>query len=461
MASLSEIIYNKSPIWMQNNLVSIAGFFLYKKRYTGNIAKQIKRDLEIAATWNKNQINEFQAEKLHDIVKFCGKNIPYYKRAFSETELSINNITKVEDIVKIPVLHKEKLKSNPELFKLDGEKPFAIQNTSGSSGTPLSVWVNEYTYKLAMALVVEHEKEQNVSFGDRRATFAGRMIQPISKLTPPFSRFNKFENQKIYSSYHLNEKTFPEYQRDLNEFSPQEIIGYPSAIYELAYQFKIRNAKPKFTPQTIVTNSETLLEWQRNLIEEVFSTKIKDYYGSAEYVMFAGQCINDNYHLNPLIGITEVIDRDGNPIINKEGDVISTTLTNYTMPLLRYKVGDRAKLSKEECGCGKHSNFINSVLGRVDDAVITSDGRKIGRLDHIFKGINGVKEAQIVQKTKSLCQINIVNSKCREQINLDIIKKALISRTSTDMKVEISFVDTIPKGKNGKFKSVISEISDE
>lgn len=446
---------------MQNQLVSLAGYFLYKKRYTGNIAEQVKKDLKKAASWNKQQIESFQAEKLNEMVKFCSENIPYYKKLFSEINLNPNDITSTKDLIKIPTLSKEILKASPDLFKATNQKPYVIQNTSGSSGTPLSVWVNEYTYKLAMALVVEHEEKQNVYFGDKRATFAGRMIQPIGNLKRPFSRFNKYENQKIYSSYHLNEGTFSEYEKDLNKFSPKEIIGYPSAIYELAYQFKRKKSKPKFKLQTIITNSETLLEWQRTLIEEIFEVKVKDYYGSAEYVMFSSQCFNQNYHLNPLIGITEIVDINGNPIIEKEGDVISTTLTNFTMPLLRYKIGDRAKLSNAKCSCGNHNNFINAILGRIDDIVITTDGRKIGRLDHIFKGINGVKEAQIIQTTKTLCNVNVVSSTSKENLDIKKLQQALIDRTSNDMQVKINFVETIPKGKNGKFKSVISELNDE
>jgi len=461
MTSFSEKIYNSSPTWIQNQLVSLAGYLLYKKRYTGNVAKQLKKDLKIAATWNKQQIESFQNEKLHEMVKFCSENIPYYKTLFAEINLKSNDITSTKDLAKIPTLSKDILKASPDLFKAPKEKPYVIQNTSGSSGTPLSVWVNEYTYKLAMALVVEHEEKQEVYFGDKRATFAGRMIQPIGNLNAPFSRFNKYENQRIYSSYHLNENTFPEYEKDLNKFSPKEIIGYPSAIYELAYQFKQKKTKPKFKLKTVITNSETLLEWQRTLIEDVFDVKVKDYYGSAEYVMFSSQCFNQHYHLNPLIGITEIVDLNGNPIIEEEGDVIATTLTNFTMPLLRYKIGDRAKLSYAECSCGNNNSFFKSILGRIDDIVTTTDGRKIGRLDHIFKGIDGIKEAQIIQKTKTLCNVNVVVSMNKEKINTEKVKKALIDRTSNDMQVKINFVESIPKGKNGKFKSVISELNNE
>lgn len=458
MSGLQDKLYYSSPAWLQNWLVSLMGYKLYNKRYTGTVAKQVIRDLEIAASWNRNQIEAYQSEKLHEMVKFCYLNIPYYQDVFSQHGIKPTDITSIHDITKLPILTKDILRNKPDSLKNKNIKPYMVQNTSGSTGTPLSIWVDEYTYKLAMALLVQHEEAQVVRFGDRRATFAGRMIQPISDLRPPFSRYNSAENQMLFSSYHINKTTFHHYEKELNDFSPVEIIGYPSAIYEIAFQYKTNKKKPNFKLKTIITNSETLLDWQRELIEDVFQVGIKDYYGTAEYVTFSGQCEFGNYHLNPIIGITEILDNNFNNISESEGIVTTTTLTNHAMPLLRYQIGDRAILSNNTCDCGKHSIFLKQVLGRIDDVVITESGQRIGRLDHIFKGNNGIKEAQIVQKSVKKCEIIIVKSDESQHIDIKSIQKNLRERTSNEMAVDVRFVKEIPKNRNGKFKSVINEI---
>lgn len=459
MSRFTEKFYYSSPVWMQNWLVTMMGYKLYKRRYAGDVAKQIRRDLEMAATWDRNQIEAYQGERLHQMVKFCAEHIPYYQQKFAEYQLKPADITSVKDLNKIPILPKDVVRQNSDALKNRLSKPYMVQNTSGSTGTPLSIWVDEYTYKLAMALLVQHEERFGVHFGERRATFAGRMVQPISDLTPPFSRFNKAENQLLFSSYHLNKDTFRHYEKELNDFAPNEIIGYPSSIYELAFQFKAHNSKPTFDLKAIITNSETLLDWQRETIEDVFGVNVRDYYGTAEYVTFSGQCELNNYHLSPIIGITEVTNESDDCVFEQEGIVTTTTLTNYSMPLLRYQLGDRAVLSNKTCGCGKQSRFLTKVLGRIDDVIITESGRKIGRVDHIFKGQSGIKEAQIIQKDLARCEIHIVKANNEAVIDVRLIQKNLIERTSTSMAVDIIFKDSIQKNKNGKFKSVINEMT--
>lgn len=458
MTGFAEKIYASSPIFIQNLLVSLMGYKLYYRRYTGSVAAQIWRDLERIASMDRQQIESFQNERLAAMIKHCAAHVPYYQQLFATQGIQPSDINGIADLHKLPVLKKDEVRKYTEQFRSTAASPFMVQNTSGTTGTPLSLWVDEYTYKLAMALLVQHEKNYGVEFGDRRATFAGRMIQPISSMKPPFSRYNRAENQRIFSSYHLNTKTFGCYEQELNKFAPKEIIGYPSSIYELAFQYKQHNKKPTFKPTAIITNSETLLGWQRELIEEVFDVQIRDYYGTAEYITFAGQCSHGHYHLNPLLGITEITDDNGVAVTDVEGIVTTTTLTNYAMPLLRYQIGDRAALSLSACPCGDATAHLTHVLGRMDDVVITSQGTKIGRLDHIFKGSLAIKEAQIVQKSPTLCHVRVVKADANTTLDLDAIKTNLIERTATDMQVEVLLVDQIEKTKAGKFKGVINEM---
>lgn len=455
MDSLAERLYFASPVTIQNALVSLMGYRLYAKRYTG-IYHELRQLVQESREWSRKQRETYQSEQLFIMAKHCRQNIPFYQKLFAEYGLHENDLTNISDLKKLPILTKNDLRSNISDFKQDNKKPFMIQHTSGSTGTPLALQVNEKTYKLAMSLVVDHEEYHGVPFGARRATFAGRMIQPHGNTTPPFSRYNKAENQRLYSSYHLNEKTFDAYRKDLDEFRPIEIIGYPSAIYDLATNYIKAHTKPNFIPKAIITNSETLLSWQRQRIERVFNCSISDYYGTAEYVIFAGQDNSKLYKTNPVIGITEVLTTEETPFA---GNLIATSLSNYTMPLLRYDVGDTANLPQDICKDSIHVEKIESINGRVDDYIITSDDRKIGRIDHVFKGANGLKEAQIIQQQRGKIKINIVKETYEELNETDLILKCK-QRLGPDFHVTIDYVDHIPRGKNGKFRAVIKEFND-
>jgi phenylacetate-CoA ligase len=432
-------------------LVSAYGYKLYHKRYSGNRYRDLLAQVRRSRFWNPAEVEAHQSERLHQMVKHCRLNIPYYQQQFAEYGLHENDITATEHITRLPILKKQTVKEHASLFKQPGKKPFMLQHTSGSTGTPLALMVNEETYKLAMALLVEYEEYAGVPFGAKRATFAGRMVQPASNMAPPFARMNRAENQKLFSSYHLNNHTFPWYRAELDRFQPAELIGYPSAICDLAAQYKKAGVTPAFRPQAIITNSETLLAWQRAIIEAVFHCKVSDYYGTAEYVVFAGQDKDGIYRLNPLIGITEL---QGQTDDQRAGRLIATSLTNTTMPLLRYEIGDTAEdPTLPSPGASVHQ--LKTINGRMDDYIETPDDRKIGRIDHIFKGLNGISEAQVIQDTPDHCTVKIITPSPFPEAEVNILKNNFSARTGGMLQLTVEIVTSIPRGPNGKFKSVI------
>lgn len=452
MKKLAEKIYALSPIWSQNLMVSVYGYALYRKRYFG-LYQEVLKDLERVGKMADWEVSALQDEKLHFMVGYCKQNVPFYGELFAKFGISPNDITSVSDIKKLPILDKETVRNNSDLLRPeDSEAAYFVQHTSGSTGTPLTIHLNEYTYKLAMALLVEHERSHGINFGERRATFAGRLIQSVDNTRPPFSRFNRSENQRIFSSYHLSAKTFPFYKAELSKFQPVELIGYPSALSELASLYEEFNVSPDYGLKAIITNSETLLEWQRSLIERVFSCRVYDYYGTAEYVVFAGQSSDSLYYPNPLLGVTEVL-TDGSQ--EKAGRVIATTLTNTAMPLLRYDTADKAAVSAlSQSFVG--APVIQSFNGRQDDYIETLDKRKIGRIDHIFKGITGIVEAQVVQKAPGQAVVNIARDSSGSFDAGSLIENIKL-RLGHDFKVDIEYVKKVKRGANGKLKSVIRE----
>jgi len=454
MNSRSETLYFSSPVWLQNIMVSAMGYKLYRKRYTG-VYHELLELVRESQGWSAERRSEYQSEQLHEIVKHCRLHVPYYQKLFADHGLHENHITSLSDLDKIPILDKQTVQKRAKEFLVPGVKPYMVQHTSGSTGTPLTIHVNEITYKLAMALLVDHEEYHGISFGARRATFAGRMLKRSNDMTPPFSRFNQAENQKLYSSYHLNKDTFKYYHSDLFSFSPEEIIGYPSAISDLAnYYIYFENSNAP-TPRAIITNSETLLEWQRVAIEKVFGCNIYDYYGTAEYVLFAAQRNTNTYTVNPLIGIVQSQHIEGSLEIN---NLVATTLTNTTMPLLRYRLGDLGSAStflNEDCNV---VSTLKRIEGRKDDYIELPDGRRIGRMDHIFKDLRGIKEAQIIQNSENHCTVKIVSQGYDIEVLEKHLKENFNKRTNGLIELDIEYTDHIPRSSNGKFKGVLRKL---
>jgi phenylacetate-CoA ligase len=215
----------------------------------------------------------------------------------------------------------------------------------------------------------------------------------------------------------------------------------------------------EISPGMIITSGETLFEDQRKVIEEAFQCKVSDQYGCVEMCIFVGQCERGHYHYRPDYSIVEVIKPNGEVAEpGEEGDIVCTGFINPAMPLIRYRIGDKGLLASHKCSCGLNTPHFEKILGRMDDFILTPDGRHVGRLSPVLKGFP-VKEAQYIQKRLDLVVVRLVkdahfNSQTSKQLLKEIRK-----RLGDSIQIEFEFVDAITRGPGGKLRTVVSEIS--
>jgi len=335
-----------------------------------------------------------------------------------------------------------------------------VDHTSGSTGTPMTIHIDKACVQYNYALISLVRSWAGIGLRDSKATFGGRLVVPIQQQAPPFWRYNPTERQLYFSSYHMSAHNLEAYVDKLQEFQPKEIEGYPSSIYNVARYMKEKGRDGVY-PTAVITNAEMVLDHQRRDIEEQFQCKVYDYYGTAENLVFAGQCPEGNYHICPDFGIIEVVQNDKRVPPGQAGDLICTGLRNYAMPLIRYRIGDTGILTGEICPCGRTWPLLKSVLGRKEDFVVTPDGRLVGRLDPVFKGLKNIAEAQIIQETRERLVVKIVKGgNYTGQDSQELIEE-LRKRVGFEMDIQIQFVDAIPRGPAGKFRFVVSNVSGE
>jgi phenylacetate-CoA ligase len=128
------------------------------------------------------------------------------------------------------------------------------------------------------------------------------------------------------------------------------------------------------------------------------------------------------------------------------------------MPLIRYRCGDlvRPAAAGERCACGRSFPLIEQIIGRADDPIKLPDGRSIGRLDHVFKGVEGILEAQIRQDRLDSVTIMVVPSATFNERTREVLSSNFRQRLGDGPDLEIRLVDAIPRTGNGKFKGVVS-----
>ena len=294
---------------------------------------------------------------------------------------------------------------------------------------------------------------------DRWGILGGQMVTPFTQSKPPFWVWNAGMHQLYLSSYHLASQNVAAYMDAIQSHKLVYLLGYASSLYSLA-QLALEQKLNIPVLKAVISNAEPLYAHQRDVISRAFQCPVYDTYGLSENVCAASECSDGNLHLWPEVGVTEILDDDSDVSlpVGKTGRLVCTGLLNMTMPLIRYDVGDRGHLSTESnCACGRSLPILGGIEGRNDDVLLTRDGRRIGRLDPVFKADLSIREAQIIQESLNEVHIKVVpTTGFTSQDETTLIER--LQEYIGQVRVTLEKVESIPRTANGKFRAVISKL---
>lgn len=451
-------IYDRAPIWVQNSAISILGIRARWQRYGGH-SQDLLRQLRGHETYSAEQLSTYQTRRLRDLMKHALTAVPYYRTLHELQDIDPHRLD-VSDLPKLlPVLGKDVVRSDPTQFHADRllDSRLTTIHTSGTSSSPLPVRVNLSAIRANYAFFSRFLGWHGTAPLDSSITLAGRLIVPPLQVGPPFHRFNRGLNDVLLSAYRISSATKNEYRRVIENVSPSYIDAYPSALYSIAELLRDAPPRVRKPPKVIVTSSETLLDNQRQTIQQVFGCPVRDQYGSAEVSVFACECEKGSLHLNSDYGIFELLRTDGSPAHPGEvGRIVVTGFWNEAMPLIRYEIGDSGIIDDKQCPCGRAFPVIRELVGRTDDVIRTPSGRLVGRLDPAFKNMPGLKEAQIIQTATNSITVKVVVSDCELDVVERTLRQNLAARLEPSMTIHVNQVESIPRSKSGKFQSVLS-----
>ncbi len=446
-------LYVNSPIRLQEAMISARTFFRNAVRM-GIKFRRTVNEIKKNEFMSPDEIETFQVSKIKDLLQYCEKDIPYYRRLFRIEGITSSDIKNLSDFKKIPILNKREIRENGQDLIYRGIALLKTKgSTSGTSGSPITIHQNLNAVIREQAFVWRQLQWAGHKQGDKSVWLRGDVIAPISQKVPPFWRFNRVDNMLMMSSYHLSEASAPKYIEALESFNPKLIQAYPSSIGFLAQYLENRNQEYRGTNlKAIVTSSETLTDYHREIISQRMGCRIFDWYGGFERVILILTCEEGNYHLNSDYGLMELKSIDP-----ETTEMIGTGFNNRHMPFIRYDTHDIVEMEDNsfECPCGRKFPVVKKIIGRIDDYIQVKNGRFIGRLDHIFKGLSNIGEAQILQDDLDEIKVMVVPlSGYNEEERGKLIKNAK-QRLGEDMKIHVEEVSNIPRTKRGKFKAVV------
>ena len=446
-------IYSNSPVSVQNLLCSVYGWREKKKRFSTSF-EHLLFDFKQSQYMPKVDIVKYQTLKLSEILLSakCGKLYPDLD-GVSHYEIKTDPF---EVLGTLPVSDKTILRPILASSRQKGVKV----STSGTTGMALEFVKDAESIQAQWAIWFRHRSRFGIDFMDLSVNFTGKpVVEPASKF--PFWRFNAAFNQYLISMKAIHQGSIGSIVSFLNSIHPRYWSGYPSILSEisrlaLSEGLALSNASK---PGVIFTGAENVLDYQRDTIMAWTGATIADQYGLSEGNCNIATCEFGNYHDDFEFGFIELGDAIQNSDGSQEGFLIGTGFYSHGMPFIRYKTGDYIVIEPDSfnCQCGRSSTVVRSINGRIDDYVLTNDGRKVMRFDYLFKNTPQVFQSQIVQRQLGYVEIHTV---LLGKADIKEYERLVLRNFSTyicsGMKILFVYPDEIKKSSTGKFKAVLN-----
>jgi len=417
---------------------------------------------EIRQLKNENDLFHFQELYLKKLIFHTYKNVPYYQNIFINNGVVVNDQVQLSKFNEIPILTKELLrKHQKELISKDYLNRKYYQNTSGGSTGEPTIFLQDDNYLKWRSATNKFYYQDMLSINEsnvKKIWLWGSPKDLFKEQTDFRTKINTWlkTNTVILNSFSMTEKDMKSYIDTINRYQPDLIRGYAGSLYELC-KYAEKNNLDLFQPKKLISSAETLTDDMRKKIETSFKTKLYNFYGSRETASIAGECDDGLMHIFSFNNLIEIVDQKNNPIRDgQEGRIIITNLHNYSMPFIRYEIGDMAVLQLKKCSCGNFLPCLKKISGRVEEQFIKRDGSIV--IGYFFVHLIGVllnkgfiKKFKVVQEDYEKIRIYaIIDQGLPESVRMEIEQKIKIQMGDNCL-IFWEFVEDIPKLASGKY----------
>lgn len=415
--------------------------------------------------WSKDELEDYQLERLSVLLRHCYDNVPYYKQIFDERGLLPTDIQDFEDLKLLPFLTKDIIKKNLHDLKARNypKNQFEYVTTGGTSGVPLGFYYEKRVSRaIEWAFIKTLWDRVGFKFRDKCLILKGDVVESADRGI--FWKNTLFGRWLVMSSYHMTEDNLKKYIEKIRKFKPKFIQAYPSTVTILARYMDRNNIKPFNNLRAILCGSENLYPSQRQFLEEIFESRIFSWYGHSERTVLAGECEDSqNYHIFPEYGIFELVDGKDRTIDNSKelGTIVGTGLTNEIMPLIRYKTDDLTSYANNSCSCKRNYDKLTEVKGRwIQEFIIASGNRliPITAINIHSKVFDQVEQFQFYQEKEGEVTLYLVKKENYTKKDTENIKKELLKKFGRGLELKIEFLDEIPRTSRGKHKFIIQKV---
>lgn len=385
------------------------------------------------------------------------KTVPYYcdRKILHEDSFNWENI---------PIVDKNDLIMKNNAFMSNDYLGYFVRNeliysqTSGSTGKCVDIyWYPADCNRSLLPLWMRRKKYYGINPHDKFCYFfTGRELGNID------IDIEYLDTSMGICKSDLNDEKMIEIIGRIRAFEPRWMILQPSIAVLLCQVINKYDLGTIPTLKYVESTGEMLFPDVRKYIEKSLEVTVANQYGCIELNSIALECPCGELHCFEENVIVEVIDSKGNLLPpGKEGELCITTLTNYAMPLIRYRVGDLGRIEPNNCKCGCKGAILKLMNGRNNDWIIDREGRKINayvfarcvqNVNQIIE--NAILQFQIIQINIDLFNVNLViDESCDADEICNLFLDNLYEKSLEDAKFEFFlFSNLFPDDVSGKLK---------
>ncbi len=409
--------------------------------------------------WDAARIRNYQDARLREMVAHAYETAPFYRSWFDAAGVRPGDIQTQDDLRKLPVLTKRIVHAQQRrmISRRYRGHLLTARSTSGTTGTAITVYATPQARALHRALVFRHRSIHGFRRRDWVLRFTAQLGLLSERRRPPFWWYNLANNHVLLAPTHLSH---PLHVRIVTDWLIRRrfgcFTGWPSAMLNIANDMRDRGLKMRHPPRLIDYTSETLLTGAADRIRRAFDCPaLISTYDMAEQSGMMGQCEHGRLHLDFEIGCLET-----QPVESAGGQcrLIFTGLANHAMPFIRYDVGDLGRPADGPCPCGRQTPSFLSIDGRLDAYVRTPDGRRAFGLN---VHLPSAREVQVCQKRIDSIEVRVVRGPDYDPGDEAEMLRRLRTRVGAEMNIEIVYLERIARSPSGKFRSVVSELTDQ
>ncbi len=414
---------------------------------------------------SREQIQKLLNHKLERLLLHAYHHVPYYHKTLAEHEVVVEGQVQLQNFCSLPLLTKEVIRAeHANLHADDHSQRKSYANTSGgSTGEPVSFVQDRQYDDWNIATKLYFNEMLGKEVGDSEIKFWGSDRDILAGcLTWKDRLINHIYNRRFVNCYRLGDAELDQLIALNNAFKPVAYWSYMESALELA-RYLGRHPRDFHAPRFVISTIGPLTDEVKTEIETSLDCPVYNQYGSREVGGIACQCQHQRgLHAFPWWNHLEIVDHEDQPMEQGEGRVVVTTLENFSMPLIRFEIGDVAKAGGHECACGRQSFQLSQVMGRTLGYFKKPDG-SLAHSHFLVQALffrAWIKRFQIVQDALNHVLIRVERAQNIDMPTTDL--EDIIQKTKVLMgescQVEFDFVEEIGRSASGKFVYTLCKV---